>query len=174
MEWTLVTYKLPAEPSRHRVAVWRELRKVGAVPLQQGTWALPARRDFAESLSKVVGLVDAAGGEAFVFDAAPRDEATGARLEEAFNADREEEWTEFLAECDKFDREIDKEIPDAEVHRGGIGRGGPEPAAVAALVPGSSPPGRVRGRLATAHGTAPQGVRSSTGGLRESRVLVWR
>ncbi len=110
MEWTVVTYKLPAEPSRHRVAVWRELRKVGAVALQQGTWALPARRDFAESMSRVVDLVDAAGGEAFVFEAGPRDEATAARLEEAFNADREEEWTEFLAECDKFDREIDKEI----------------------------------------------------------------
>ena len=110
MEWTIVTYKLPAEPSRHRVAVWRELRKVGAVALQQGTWGLPARRDFAEALARVVELVDAAGGEAFVFEAAPQDEATAARLEHAFNADREDEWKEFLAECGKFDREIDKEI----------------------------------------------------------------
>src|SRR6478609_8386461 len=99
MEWTLVTYKLPAEPSRHRVAVWRELRKVGAVALQQGTWALPARRDFAESLSRVVDLVDAADGEALVFEAAPRDDEMAARLERAFNADREDEWKEFLAEC---------------------------------------------------------------------------
>jgi hypothetical protein len=110
VEWTIVTYKLPAEPSRHRVAVWRELRKVGAVALQQGTWGLPARRDFAEALARVVELVDAAGGEAFVFEAAPQDEATAARLEQAFNADREDEWKEFLAECGKFDREIDKEI----------------------------------------------------------------
>ncbi|HMC37410.1 MAG TPA: chromate resistance protein ChrB, partial [Actinomycetota bacterium] len=27
MEWLLITYRIPAEPSRHRVAVWRELRR---------------------------------------------------------------------------------------------------------------------------------------------------
>jgi hypothetical protein len=110
MEWMLVTYKLPAEPSRHRVAVWRELRKSGAVAIQQGTWALPARRDFAECVSRVVDLVNAADGEVLAFKATPRDEAMAARLEETFNSDREEEWKEFLAECGKFDREIDKEI----------------------------------------------------------------
>jgi DNA-binding transcriptional regulator PaaX len=110
MDWLLVTYRLPAEPSRHRVAVWRELRRLGAVSLQQATWALPARRDLADAIAKVVALVEAAGGEAFTFDAAPRDETSGSRLEELFTAQREEEWTEFLAECRKFDAEIDKEI----------------------------------------------------------------
>src|SRR5215831_18632198 len=110
MDWTLITYKLPAEPSRHRVAVWRELRKVGAVALQQGAWALPARRDYAEAISRVLELVEASGGEALVFDASPRDDEMAARLERAFNADREDEWKEFLAECDKFDVEIVKEI----------------------------------------------------------------
>jgi hypothetical protein len=51
--------------------VWRELRRVGA-SLQQATWALPARRDFLDVASKVVGLIEAAGGEALVFDATPR------------------------------------------------------------------------------------------------------
>jgi hypothetical protein len=36
MAWRVITYRLLAEPSRHRVAVWRELRRLGAVPLQQG------------------------------------------------------------------------------------------------------------------------------------------
>ena len=110
MDWLLVTYRLPPEPSRHRVAVWRELRRLGAVSLQQATWALPARRDLADALAKVVALVEAAEGEAFTFDAAPRDAASGSRLEELFTAQREEEWAEFLAECGKFDAEIDKEI----------------------------------------------------------------
>ena len=34
--WLLVVVRLPAEPSRHRVAVWRELRKVGALSLGPG------------------------------------------------------------------------------------------------------------------------------------------
>jgi vacuolar-type H+-ATPase subunit I/STV1 len=110
MDWILLTYRLPSEPSRHRVAVWRELRKVGAVPLQQATWALPARRDFVEAVTRAVGLVEQAGGDVLVFDAAPRGEGMEARLEELFTAEREEEWTEFLAECGKFEAEIEKEI----------------------------------------------------------------
>ncbi len=110
MDWILLTYRLPSEPSRHRVAIWRELRKVGAVSLQQATWALPSRGDFVETVSKAVGLVERAEGDVFVFDAAPRGADTEARLEQLFTAEREEEWTEFLAECDKFDQEIEKEI----------------------------------------------------------------
>src|SRR5437773_9984979 len=34
MPWRVITYRL-------RVAVWRELRRLGAVTLQQGTWAVP-------------------------------------------------------------------------------------------------------------------------------------
>lgn len=110
MDWIVLAYRLPSEPSRHRVAVWRELRKVGAVPLQQATWALPARGDFVEAVARVIGLVEQAGGDALVFDAAPRGEDMTARLEELFTTEREEGWTEFLAECGKFEAEIEKEV----------------------------------------------------------------
>ncbi len=110
MDWIILTYRLPAEPSRHRVAVWRELRRAGAVSLQQATWALPARRDFLEAASRAVELVEQAGGDALLFDAEARGEDMAARLEELFTADREEEWTEFTAECAKFEVEIAKEI----------------------------------------------------------------
>jgi ChrB-like protein len=110
MDWILLTYRLPAEPSRHRVAVWRELRKAGAVSLQQATWALPARRDLLDVVAKVTGIIEAADGESLVFDAKPRDMEMDQRLEEAFSAEREAEWMEFLAECGKFEAEIHKEI----------------------------------------------------------------
>jgi vacuolar-type H+-ATPase subunit I/STV1 len=45
-----------------------------------------------------------------VFDAEPRGQESKGRLEQLFTAEREEEWQEFLSECDKFDNEIDKEI----------------------------------------------------------------
>ncbi len=106
----LLTYHLPTEPSRHRVAVWRELRRVGAVSLQQATWAVPKRQDFVDAVMRAVDLIERAGGEALVFDAAARGDGMGARLETLFTAEREQEWTEFLVECDKFDAEIDKEI----------------------------------------------------------------
>jgi DNA-binding transcriptional regulator PaaX len=110
VDWVLLTYHLPTEPSRHRVAVWRELRRAGAVSLQQATWAVPARPDFIEAVARAVELVGRAEGQALVFDAAPQGAAMAARLEQLFTDEREPEWTEFLAECDKFDEEIDKEI----------------------------------------------------------------
>lgn len=110
MEWLVLTYRLPAEPSRHRVAVWRELRRAGALSLQQATWAVPARADFLRSVARAVALVERADGEAVVFEAQPRGDDTRGRLEALFTAEREEEWREFLAECGKFEREIDREI----------------------------------------------------------------
>ena len=110
MDWVLLTYHLPSDPSRHRVAVWRELRRVGAVSLQQATWAVPARPDFVDAVARAVELIERAEGDALIFDAVPQGDAMAERLEALFTAEREEEWKEFLAECTKFDREIDKEI----------------------------------------------------------------
>jgi hypothetical protein len=61
-------------------------------------------------VSRAVGLVERAEGNVFVFYAAPRGKDTEARIEQLFTADREEEWTEFQAECAKFDQRMDKEI----------------------------------------------------------------
>ena len=84
MDWVLLTYRLPTEPSRHRVAVWRELRRVGAVSLQQATWAVPARREFIEAVERAVDLIQRGDGDVIVFDAAPRDDAANATLEAMF------------------------------------------------------------------------------------------
>jgi hypothetical protein len=110
MEWAIVTYRVPPEPSRHRVAIWRELRRAGAVPLQQATWALPLHPLTARTIERVLTLVERAEGDAYLFDATPRDDEMAAALEAAFIEGREEEWHEFIRECDKFDDEIAREI----------------------------------------------------------------
>jgi hypothetical protein len=109
MGWKIVTYRLAADQSRHRVAVWRELRKVGALALQQATWAVPGGSGFDEGLERAVGWVERADGRALVFDVVPT-EKTQAALQELFTAEREAEWTEFVSECDKFDAEVAGEI----------------------------------------------------------------
>ena len=44
-----------------------------------------------------------------LLDATGRDGADSARLENQFTALREAEWTEFLAECVKFEAELERE-----------------------------------------------------------------
>lgn len=102
--------RVPAEPSRHRVAVWRELRRAGALSLGQGAWVVPDVPAFTDGVTRVIELAERGGGEVLVLDAAGRSKPDAARLEELFTTERAEEWAEFLADCGKFDAEIDKEI----------------------------------------------------------------
>jgi hypothetical protein len=102
--------RVPAQPSRHRVAVWRELRRVGAVSLGQGSWAVPDVAVFTEGIARAVELAERGDGEVVVLCAVGRHERDAARMRELFTADRAAEWSEFLADCAKFDAEIDKEL----------------------------------------------------------------
>lgn len=107
--WVLILVQLPKEPSRHRVAVWRELRKGGAVPVSPGTWALPAGEAFQPVLDRAADLSAAGGGTFAVIDAAPRDAASTGLIRDAFAAARLDEWAEFEADCGKFEDEVARE-----------------------------------------------------------------
>ena len=109
VSWRVITYRLPPEPSRHRVAVWRELRRLGAVALQQGTWAVPDGQPFEAGLAQVVEEIKAAGGQPVVLAVAD-DQASAAQLEELFTGQREAEWGEFLSDCGKYETELAGEI----------------------------------------------------------------
>jgi hypothetical protein len=108
--WIVLAVRIPAQPSRHRVAVWRELRRIGALPIGQGTWAVPDVPAFAEGVRRVLELTDRGPGEVVTFTAAGRSEKDVARMARLFTEARQEEWTEFVADCEKFTAEIDKEI----------------------------------------------------------------
>ena len=108
--WLVLVVRVPAEPSRHRVAVWRELRKIGAVPLGQGAWAAPDVPGFAAGISRVGELAARGAGQLVVLQATGRTGQDADWLEAAFTTLRQEEWTEFIADCGKFDAEIDKEF----------------------------------------------------------------
>lgn len=109
MSWRLISYRLPAEPSRHRVAIWRELRRLGAVSLQQGTWAVPPGEPFDAGLAQVASVISAAGGQPVVLVVAD-DETSVSALRDLFTAEREAEWAEFLSDCGKYEAELSAEI----------------------------------------------------------------
>lgn len=114
IRWVLALVQLPSEPSRHRVAVWRELRKAGAVPVSPGTWALPAGPTFQPALDRARELARNGGGTFAVIDAFPRDESSTSLIRDAFTAARVDEWGEFMADCGKFGAEIAREIAKAK------------------------------------------------------------
>src|SRR5262245_33168655 len=104
--WHLFVYRLPSKPSSARVAVWRDLRRLGALPLQQAVVALPRDQGFEERLDAIEARVAAEGGSAYRF--ALGDEP---RLADEWNALRRQEYEEIVEECEtKFEREIEFEI----------------------------------------------------------------
>jgi hypothetical protein len=46
--WLLLHYKLPAKPSARRVYIWRKLKTLGAIVLQNAIWVLPETAQTAE------------------------------------------------------------------------------------------------------------------------------
>tara|TARA_R100000935_G_scaffold3548_1_gene8975 strand:+ start:73 stop:582 length:510 start_codon:yes stop_codon:yes gene_type:complete len=101
--------QVPSEPSRHRVAVWRELRRFGAVPVGQGAWTAPDVPVCREGADKARALARSGGGELILLTTGSTD-ADAAKLRAMFDAARKDEWAEFVADCGKFKDEIAREI----------------------------------------------------------------
>ncbi|MGG5173178.1 Chromate resistance protein ChrB [Pseudarthrobacter sp. J1738] len=107
--WLVMLVQVPSEPSRHRVAVWRELRRFGAVPVGQGAWTAPDVPVCREGADKARALARSGGGELILLTTGSTD-ADAAKLRALFDAAREDEWAEFVADCGKFKDEIAREI----------------------------------------------------------------
>ena len=67
MSWVLLAYRLPREPSTPRIALWRSLRRLGAVQLVDGLVALPRDSGTQEQLEWLADEIAEAGGDATIW-----------------------------------------------------------------------------------------------------------
>jgi hypothetical protein len=110
VDWELFIYRLPSEPSRARVGVWRELRRLGALPLAPAVVAVPVHGSTTAQLDAVEARVAREGGTAHRF-ALHLDGAKRAELVQGWNALRQHEYAEIVEECEtKFLKEIEFEL----------------------------------------------------------------
>jgi DNA-binding transcriptional regulator PaaX len=100
--WLILIYHLPREPSRHRVAVWRKLKALGALYLQDGVAALPEDAVTREQLEWLQLRVREAGGEATLWEALPNTVAEDRALVEEFRASREAAYRELIEATEKL------------------------------------------------------------------------
>jgi len=104
--WLILIYNLPREPSRHRVAVWRKLKSLGALYLQDGAAALPEDAVTREQLEWLQLRVREAGGRATLWEALPNTVAENKDLVEAFRAAREEDYREVIEGAEPIRRKV--------------------------------------------------------------------
>jgi hypothetical protein len=62
--WLLLHYKLPAYPSALRVYVWRKLKRLGAIFLNDTVWVLPDTPRTGEHFQWLVAEIQEMEGEA--------------------------------------------------------------------------------------------------------------
>lgn len=67
--WLLLHYKLPNKPSALRVYVWRKLKRLGAILLQDAVWALPDLPRTAEQIQWLTAEIQEMGGSAYCWKA---------------------------------------------------------------------------------------------------------
>ena len=110
LSWRVLIYRVPTEPASKRVAVWRDLKRLGALYLQQCVCIFPAIPTLTAEVDEVAAKIPALGGETFLLEVPrlqPEDEA---RIVEAFRAQRTNEYAEIIEECEtKFVKEIEFE-----------------------------------------------------------------
>lgn len=103
----MLVYRVPSEPSRLRAGVWRRLKGLGAIYVQNSVAALPASVASERALRSLRNEIAQMGGTAQLL----RAEALAGETEivAAFNAARDEEYDEIVARCRDFLVEIERE-----------------------------------------------------------------
>lgn len=108
--WLLLTYKVPPDPTTKRVSLWRKIKALGAVYLQNGVCMLPMSDEIVRRLKIIENDISEMGGESILLETSALDVAQDEKVVARFSADRNEHYREFLGECVKFEKEIAKEI----------------------------------------------------------------
>jgi len=109
IEWLLFLAQLPATPSSLRVNVWRRLRTAGATSLQNGVWILPRNPESTIFLGRLLAYVKQNGASGQIFLVQGVDQAIQEDILARFEADRDQEYDEFLEQCAVFITELEKE-----------------------------------------------------------------
>ena len=92
MLWVALSYRLPREPSRLRLAVWRRLKRIGAAVLHDAIWLLPADARTREAFEWLAEEIEEQGGTALVWEAASFDAAQDDRVVAQFRAAADERY----------------------------------------------------------------------------------
>jgi hypothetical protein len=105
--WLILIYHLPREPSRYRVAVWRKLRSLGALYLQDGVAALPEDAVTREQLEWLQLRIRENGGRATLWEALPNTVAEDRDLVAAFRGAREGGYAKVIEDAEHIRRKAE-------------------------------------------------------------------
>lgn len=110
ISWLLLTYKIPPEPAAKRVNLWRKLKGMGAIYLQNGVCILPKTDDHVRRLKMLENDISEAQGESVLLETVALDPAQKTKVLTRFKAERDDAYEEFIDKCHDFEAEVAKEV----------------------------------------------------------------
>ncbi|MDD4663350.1 MAG: hypothetical protein PHD83_01635 [Caldisericia bacterium] len=110
MDWILIVYKIPSEPSRYRVSLWRKLKELGAVYLQQAVCLLPATDLIQPIIQQLQADITEMNGISYIFQTKLPDSTSEKDIVSKFNEERDTEYQELIEHIQHFYEDVELEI----------------------------------------------------------------
>jgi len=106
----MLVYRVPTQPSRARVGVWRDLKRLGAHYIQQAVCVLPDRPELREALARTRAKIEELDGTSWYFELDRVEPSVEELLVAGFVSQSSADYAEIVEECDtKFTKEIEFE-----------------------------------------------------------------
>jgi hypothetical protein len=105
--WLVLTFQLPARPTAARMHVWRQLQRLGALPVKGGAYLLPHTAQAREDFEWLRADIAARKGGAALFLADPADPGAGAGLAAQFRAARDADFVELARDAAALQKQKD-------------------------------------------------------------------
>ena len=96
-KWLLLVYRIPREPTAWRVYVWRKLKALGAVSLQDAAWVLPTTARTQEQFQWLAAEITELGGDVNLWEAEQLYASNDQDLAHQFSDPVEAEYRKILA-----------------------------------------------------------------------------
>jgi len=108
MRWLTLLMSLPPTPTRHRVGVWRKLRRMGAVKLRGAAWILPETAETTERFQWLVQEIQSFRGEATLLRVDRIEPMTDDQVTALFHKARAAEYHAVVQGCRDAAAQIDR------------------------------------------------------------------
>jgi hypothetical protein len=96
--WLLLAYKVPRKPSAARVYVWRKLKRLGAIAIQDGVWVLPDTPRCKEQFQWLAAEISELDGGATLWEGTLTLKAQEENFVRRFEQDVKTSYAAILAE----------------------------------------------------------------------------
>jgi len=104
--WLLLIHRIPREPTAGRVFVWRKLKQLGAIALQDAIWVLPHRPRTQEQFQWLAAEITDLRGETQLWEAEQIYATDPETLRRQFIDRVEAEYRAILGDLKKKDRDL--------------------------------------------------------------------